>query len=174
MTTIERMFVLGIDPGLTRCGYGAVVRSTTDPHRLRAVTAGVLETDPSWPVDRRLGTLQVDLEELVDELSPGVIVVERLFFQANARTAVSVAQASGVALAVAARRGIETAQYSPNEVKLAAAGSGAASKAQVQEMVIRLLSLSSAPQPADAADALALAICHHSGQRLRAAVAGSR
>ena len=168
------MFVLGIDPGLTRCGFGAVVRSATGTHRLRAVTAGVLETDPSWPLDRRLGVLLADLEALIDELQPQVMVVERIFFQANARSAVSVAQASGLALALASRRGIETAQYSPNEVKLAAAGSGSATKAQVQDMVVRLLGLTETPKPADAADALALAICHHAGLRLRAAVSVAR
>lgn len=164
------MFVLGIDPGLTRCGFGVVARNEAGPQRLTVVSAGVLETEPSWSLDRRLGTLLNDLDELVEEVQPAVVVVERLFFQANARTAVSVAQVSGLALAIAARRSIPTAQYSPNEVKLAATGSGSASKSQVQEMVARLLGLAEPPRPPDVADALALAICHLSGQRLRSAV----
>ena len=126
------------------------------------------------PVDRdlasRLAILWADLELLLDDLRPDVVVVERVLFQTNARTAMSVGQASGLTLAAAARRDIPVVQYSPNEVKLAVTGYGAADKAQVQAMVAKLLGLDEAPRPADRADALALAIAHLSGAGLRAAV----
>jgi crossover junction endodeoxyribonuclease RuvC len=149
--------VLGIDPGLSRCGYGAVVRTGA---RFEAVAYGVLRTDPKAPLPNRLATLEAELEALVAEVRPGAVAVERVLFQVNARTAISVGQASGLALAVAARSGIPVVQYSPNEVKLAVTGDGAADKRAVQTMVTRLLDLPRAPQPADAADALALALCH--------------
>ena len=149
--------VLGIDPGLSRCGYGAVVRTGA---RFEVVAYGVLRTDPKAPLPNRLATLEAELEALVAEVRPGAVAVERVLFQVNARTAISVGQASGLALAVAARSGIPVVQYSPNEVKLAVTGDGAADKRAVQTMVTRLLDLPRAPQPADAADALALALCH--------------
>jgi crossover junction endodeoxyribonuclease RuvC len=149
--------VLGIDPGLSRCGYGAVARSGA---RFEAVAYGVLRTDPKAPLPSRLAALEADLEALVAEVGPGAVAVERVLFQVNARTAISVGQASGLALAVAARAGVPVVQYSPNEVKLAVTGDGAADKLAVQTMVTRLLDLPRAPQPADAADALALALCH--------------
>ena len=164
------MFVLGIDPGLTRCGFGVVTRASSASTSIRAVAAGVLETDAGLGVDLRLAQLIVDLESLLDEYRPDCVAVERIFFQANARTAVSVAQASGLALASAGRRGIPTVQYSPNEVKQSVVGHGGATKVQVAEMVARLCGLSAPPSPPDAADALALAICHLSGQRLHAAI----
>jgi crossover junction endodeoxyribonuclease RuvC len=111
-----------------------------------------------------------ELETLVAELRPSVLVVERVLFQVNARTAIAVGQASGIALTVAARAGVPVAHYSPNEVKLAVTGYGGADKAQVAEMVARLLALSRIPGPPDAADALALAICHAGAGRVRAAV----
>ena len=156
------MFVLGVDPGLTRCGYGALERRASKDSPFRAVLAGVIETPPTSPVDQRLGQLVVEIEGLLDELRPSVVVVER--------TAISVAQASGVVLAAAARRDIEVAQYTPNEVKQGVVGSGGASKAQVQAMVARLCGLSEPPRPPDVADALALAACHLSSDRFRAAV----
>lgn len=149
--------ILGIDPGLSRCGYGAVARRAA---RFEAVAYGVLRTDPKVALPTRLAMLEADLEELVAEIRPGAVAVERVLFQVNARTAISVGQASGLALAVAARSGIPVVQYSPNEVKLAVTGDGAADKLAVQTMVTRLLDLPRAPQPADAADALALALCH--------------
>ncbi len=154
----EPLPVLGIDPGLSRCGFGAVVRESAG--RLRAVRCGVLRTDPVTPLPLRLAQLAEDLEELVLEIRPSVMVVERVLFQVNARTAISVGQASGLALAAAARNGIPVVQYSPNEVKLAVAGDGSAGKAEVGAMVARLLKLAEVPKPADAADALALALCH--------------
>jgi crossover junction endodeoxyribonuclease RuvC len=118
----------------------------------------------------RLATLERELGVLVAELRPAAMAVERVLFQANVRTAMSVGQASGLALAVAARAGVPVTDYSPNEVKLAVVGYGGATKEQVQGMVARILGLDSAPKPADAADALGLAVCHAGGGGLRSAV----
>jgi len=158
--------VLGIDPGVSRCGYGAVV---AEGSTLTAVACGVIRTPPSDPLPERLAALQVELEGLVAELQPASMAVERVFFQTNVRTAMSVGQASGLALALAARAGIPVCQYTPNEVKQAVAGYGAAGKEQVQAMVTRLLGLTEVPKPPDAADALALAICHLTAGRFRTA-----
>jgi len=163
------MFVLGIDPGLTRCGYGLVSRGQRSG-TFAAHAAGTLETSADDPVERRLSELSGLLGELLEEFDPKVVVVERVFFQTNVRTATSVAQASGVALSCAAARGCEVAQYTSNEVKLAVAGYGAATKRQVQEMVARQCGLATAPPSADAADALALAVCHLVGASMRDAV----
>jgi len=161
------VFVLGIDPGLSRCGYGGVRvapiaagQPRGGDSRLRAVLAGVLTTSPDAPVYERLACLAADLGALIAECNPDAVVVERVFFQTNIRTAMSVAQASGVALAIAAASGCEVAEYTSNEVKQAVAGYGAATKEQVQKMVAAQLSLTERPRPADAADALALALCH--------------
>ena len=162
------MFVLGIDPGLSRCGYGAVEGGAG---RLRAVAAGHLTTPSGEQTSERLGMLLADLRALLASLRPEVVVVERVLFQANARTAMSVGQASGVALATAAELGISVVEYSPNEVKQAVTGYGSATKEQVQTMVQVLLHLAERPRPADQADALALAICHLTGAGLRAAAA---
>ncbi len=151
------MFVLGIDPGLSRCGYGCV--RSDGPHR-HAVAAGVITTALDESVPCRLATLRSELHKLVSELRPDVVVVERVFFQTNARTAMSVGQASGVALLTAVELGCEVVEYTSNEVKLAVTGFGGATKDQVQRMVARLLDLDAVPKPADAADALALALCH--------------
>lgn len=158
--------VLGIDPGLSRCGYGAVRREGST---VRAVAYGVIRTPPSDPLATRLAALEAELEALVHELRPSAVAVERVLFQANVRTAMSVGQASGLALAVAARAGAVVAHYSPNEVKLAVTGYGAADKAQVQQMVTRLLGLAEPPRPPDAADALALALCHEWSAPVRGA-----
>jgi len=158
--------VLGVDPGVSRCGYGAVA---AEGSRLTALACGVIRTPPGDPLPARLCALFAELEGLVAELRPAAVAVERVFFQTNVRTAMSVGQASGLALVVAARAGVAVAQYTPNEVKQAVAGYGAAGKAQVQAMVARLLHLSEAPKPPDAADALALAICHLSAGRFREA-----
>ncbi|MHB1924817.1 MAG: crossover junction endodeoxyribonuclease RuvC [Acidimicrobiales bacterium] len=151
------MFVLGIDPGVSRCGYGCVRRTGS---KLTAEAGGVLTTSPVDPLPERLATLAEDLEVLIDELRPDVVVVERVFFQTNARTAMSVGQASGLALAAAARAGCQVAEYTSNEVKQSVAGYGSAEKYQVQKMVQILLDLPAPPEPPDAADALALALCH--------------
>jgi len=149
--------VLGIDPGVSRCGYGAVRREGA---QLEAVGAGVIRTPGSDTLPNRLASLEEELGRVVSELGPDALAVERVLFQANTRTAMSVGQASGLALAVAARAGIPVTHYSPNEVKLAVVGYGGAEKHQVQTMVARLLGLHEVPRPPDAADALALAICH--------------
>lgn len=162
------MFVLGVDPGLTRCGYGLVEAGAA--HVARA--AGTVETDPGLATDRRLAELARGLRDLLEAYRPEVVVVERVFFQTNAKTATGVAQASGVALLLAAEFGCAVAQYTSNEVKLAVAGYGAATKNQVQSMVARQLGLHSVPSP-DAADALALAVCHLVGTGLRRAVAAA-
>jgi crossover junction endodeoxyribonuclease RuvC len=152
------MFVLGVDPGLSRCGYGAV-RVHADG-RLTAEAAGVLRTDPAAPLPRRLSILLADLKALLDELRPDAVAVERVFFQTNVRTAMSVGQASGLALALADGMGCEVAEYTSNEVKSVVAGYGAATKSQVQRMVQHQLGLAEPPRPPDAADALALALTH--------------
>jgi crossover junction endodeoxyribonuclease RuvC len=196
------MFVLGIDPGLTRCGYGLVERAPrrmgpvpsggfggggsglgsrpvgplgvrrssgrggsagsggTGQHEMRAY--GVLQTPHTDPINERLCSLMSQLDALITLHRPDVVVVERVFFQTNARTAMGVAQASGLALALATKAGCVVAQYTSNEVKQAITGFGAADKAQVQQMVARMLGLETIPKPADAADALALAL-HHLG-----------
>jgi crossover junction endodeoxyribonuclease RuvC len=163
------MFVLGIDPGLSRCGYGLVVRGETDS-ALTARAAGVIETDPGAPLPERLLILHTELRALVAELVPDVVAVERVFFQVNAKTAMSVGQASGLALVAAAEAGSEVAQYTSNEVKQALVGYGAATKDQVQRMVAKVLGLAVPPSPPDAADALALAVCHLTTVPLRRAL----
>ncbi len=152
------MFVLGIDPGLSRCGYAIVEPASRG--RGKAHALGVMRTPTDAGVPERLAMLQADLEELVNEYSPAVCSVERIFFQKNTKTAVSVAQASGIALALAASRGMKVEQYSPSEVKSVVAGDGTAGKTAVQEMVQVLLGLPTPPKPADAADAAALALCY--------------
>jgi crossover junction endodeoxyribonuclease RuvC len=164
------VFALGIDPGLSRCGYGAVRLVGGDLH---AVAFGHLTTPTDLPVSARLALLLDDLDRLLADIEPDVVVVERVLFQTNARTAMAVGQASGLALATAARTGRPVVQYSPNEVKQAVAGYGSATKEQVQRMVQILLRLDERPRPADRADALALAICHLTGARLRQAASAS-
>ena len=154
------MFVLGIDPGLTRCGYGLVEGSFDGLESFRAIKAGVVETDPATPVEKRLSQLLVELRDLMDETKPDAVVVERVFYQRNAKTAIPVAQASGVAVALAGAIDIPVRQFTAQEVKLAVTGYGAAGKLQVQEMVAKLCGLAEIPKPADAADALALAITY--------------
>jgi len=155
--------VLGIDPGVSRCGYGAVERRNGS---MRALACGVIRTPPGDPLPDRLCSLYDELVALVAQIRPSALAVERVLFQANARTAISVGQASGLALVVAARAGVPVAQYSPNEVKLAVTGDGRADKRAVQQMVVRLLALRDVPKPPDAADALALACCHHGRARM--------
>jgi len=163
------MFVLGIDPGLSRCGYGLVGRSEGDS-TLKATAAGVVETDPEAPLAQRLLVLHTELRALVAELRPAAVVVERVFFQVNVRTAMSVGQASGLALLVAAEAGCDVAQYTANEVKLSLVGYGAATKQQVQRMVAQVLGLGVVEGPPDVADALALAVCHLTTVPLRRAL----
>jgi crossover junction endodeoxyribonuclease RuvC len=166
------MFVLGIDPGVSRCGYGCVDGATGT--QSRAVALGVITTPPSDPLPERLAVLDQELRALMADLEPAAVAVERVFFQVNARTAMSVGQASGLAMAAAARAGCEVVQYTPNEVKQAVAGYGSASKEQVQRMVQSLLGLAEIPRPPDAADALALALCHLAMAPLRARLRATR
>ncbi len=163
------MFVIGIDPGLTRCGFGGVRRTKAG---LEAVCHGVLVTAPDSPHPRRLRDLQRQLVALISDHRPDVVVVERVFFQTNVRTAIGVSQASGLALAAADELGCDIAQYTSNEVKLAITGDGAAEKKQTQAMVARTLKLTELPRPFDAADALALAI-HHLGMASYARLSSS-
>ena len=166
---VERVFVLGIDPGLSRCGYGAISRTAAGA-QLVTRAYGVIRTDPAAELPARLALLAADLNALLDDLRPDVVVVERVFFQTNVRTAMAVGQASGLALAAASARGCHVVQYTSNEVKQSVAGYGAATKEQVQRMVATLLGLAERPSPPDAADALALALCHHACAPLAARV----
>jgi crossover junction endodeoxyribonuclease RuvC len=159
--------VLGIDPGLTRCGLGIVDGSVGRP--LTLVAVGVVRTSAELPVAQRLVEIERGIEAWLDEHQPDAVAVERVFAQHNVRTVMGTAQASGIALVVAARRGLPVALHTPSEVKAAVSGNGRADKAQVAAMVTRLLRLTEAPRPADAADALALAITHiwRGGAQLR-------
>jgi len=167
------VYVLGIDPGLSRCGYGLVELRQSGPH---AVAVGVLRTAPSLPTPARLAELQVDLRALLHELRPDVLAIERVLFQVNVRTAISVAQAAGIAMAEAVAVGCEVVEYSPNQVKQAVAGVGGATKDQMERMVQTLLGIAQPLRPVDAADAVALALCHlaHAPMRGRVAQAVSR
>lgn len=160
------MFVLGIDPGLTRCGFGLVEGSLEGVESFRAVRAGVVETDKAVDVEIRLGQLLIELRELLVDTHPDAVVVERVFYQRNAKTAIPVAQASGVAVALAGAVHLPVRQFTSQEVKLAVTGYGAASKTQVQGMVARLCGLAEVPRPPDAADALALAITYFMTARM--------
>ncbi|HZJ05341.1 MAG TPA: crossover junction endodeoxyribonuclease RuvC [Nocardioidaceae bacterium] len=149
---------MGIDPGLTRCGVGVVEGSVGRP--LSLVDVGVVRTAADMPIEARLCLIEAGLEEWCDATRPDALAVERVFSQHNVRTVMGTAQASGIALLVAAHRGLPVALHTPSEVKASVTGSGRADKAQVGAMVARLLGLSEVPKPADAADSLALAICH--------------
>jgi crossover junction endodeoxyribonuclease RuvC len=157
------MFVLGIDPGLTTTGYGAVRRAGG---RSEAVTAGVIRTDAALRVERRLAELYRDMRTILAELDPDVVAIEQVFVNRNLQTAMSVARASGVLMLAAAERDVPVFEYTPSSVKAAIAGYGSAPKEQVQKMVATRLRLASAPGPADAADALAVALCHVQSHRL--------
>lgn len=152
------MFVLGIDPGLSRCGYGALEQRSGA--EATPIAIGVLTTPPASPLPDRLAELQRELRALIAEVRPDVVVVERVFFQVNVRTAMSVGQASGLAMAEAINAGCQVAQYGPNEVKQAVAGWGGASKDEMERMVRLLLGIDKPLRPVDAADAVALALCH--------------
>jgi crossover junction endodeoxyribonuclease RuvC len=150
--------VLGIDPGLTRCGIGVVDVSSTRQAVL--VHFGVIRTPPDMPLEQRLLLIGQGIAAILDEHEPHAVALERVFAQHNLRTVMGTAQASGVALHAAAARGLSVGLHTPSEVKAAVTGYGSAEKAQVGLMVAKILGLDEVPQPADAADALALAICH--------------
>lgn len=152
------MRVLGVDPGLTRCGIGIIDGEVGAP--LSLVKVSLIQTSSELPLEQRLKQLEEELQSLVNEFEPDVIAVERVFSQLNVRTVMGTGQASGIALLVAAKSNIRVVLHTPTEVKAAVTGSGRASKAQVAEMVKRLLRLATMPKPVDTTDALALAICH--------------
>lgn len=163
-----KSIVLGIDPGTAILGYGVVA---TEGEALEAVDFGVLTTPASLPLTSRLLLLFEGLTQIMDRVQPTEVAVEQLFFSRNVQSAFSVGQARGVALLAAARRGLAVSEYTPQQVKQAVAGYGKATKIQVQSMVQVMLALQQMPQPDDAADALAIAICH---ARWSEAVAGGR
>jgi crossover junction endodeoxyribonuclease RuvC len=150
--------VLGIDPGLTRCGVGVV--DVRPDRSATLVHVGVVRSDSDAPIHERLAVIAAGLRSIVDTLEPDVVAVERVFAQHNRQTVMGTAQASGIALLIAGERGLPAATHTPSEVKAAITGYGAADKRQVQTMVARVLRLDALPQPADAADALAIALCH--------------
>jgi crossover junction endodeoxyribonuclease RuvC len=152
------MRVLGVDPGLTRCGLGVV--DGLPGHGLVMVSHDVARTSPDAGIGDRLLGIEQQIEEWLATYRPDAVAVERVFSQHNVRTVMGTAQAGAVAIVCAARHGIPVALHTPSEVKAAVTGNGRADKAQVTAMVTRLLRLADAPRPADAADALALAICH--------------
>ena len=163
--------VLGVDPGLTRCGFAGL---RTHAGGIDVLAMGVITSPSEMDVARRLATLHQDFDALLSEVEPSAVAVERVFFQSNVSTAMSVAQASGVVLALASMRGIPVVQYSPSQVKSAVAGSGTADKLSVQKMVQRRLGLQSLPEPADAADAAAIALCHLAASPLASRVAAAQ
>ncbi|MFN2588144.1 MAG: crossover junction endodeoxyribonuclease RuvC [Actinomycetota bacterium] len=162
------MRVLGIDPGFATTGYGVVERVAGS---LRPVALGAVRTPASLPQAGRLAYLRTSLLDVLSATLPDVVAIERLFFNSNVRTAMSVGQASGVALATAAEAGLQVVDYTPPEVKQSVVGVGNATKHQVQAMVAALLKLDALPTPADAADACALAICHLHRTGLSGAIA---
>ena len=166
------MRVLGVDPGLTRCGIGVI--DGAPGRRLRLVDTDVIRTPASGDIGGRLLALERELDRWLAVHQPDAVAVERVFSQHNVRTVMGTAQAGAVAIVCAARRGVPVAMHTPSEIKAAVTGSGRAGKPQVTEMVGRLLQLTEPPRPADCADALALAICHlwrgTAQQRLAAAV----
>ena len=152
------MRVLGVDPGLTRCGLGVVEGGLGKP--LRMIAVGVVRTPPSDDPAERLLTLQTEIDDWLARYHPDAVAVERVFAKANIKGIMGTAQASAVPMLAAARLGLPLALHTPTEVKAAVTGNGRADKAQVTAMVTRILRLDTPPKPADAADALALAICH--------------
>jgi len=155
-----RVRVLGVDPGLTRCGLGVVDGGRNGGREVRCVAVDVVRTPAGAPLAKRLLAVGDEVERWIAAHRPDVVAVERVFSQHNVRTVMGTAQASGVVALLAARAGLPVAFHTPSEVKAAVTGEGRAGKQQVTAMVTRLLGLAEAPRPADAADALALAICH--------------
>lgn len=150
--------VLGVDPGLTRCGVGVV--DGAPGRALRLIRVGVIRTSADDDIAVRLLAIETELESWLDACQPDAVAVERVFSQQNVRTVMGTAQAGAVAIVCAARRGLPVATHTPSEVKAAVTGNGRADKDQVTTMVTKLLRITDPPRPADAADALALAICH--------------
>ena len=162
--------VLGIDPGLTRCGVGVVDVGRT--RRASLVHVGVVRTPADADLSERLAAVAAGIRSVIEEHRPDAVAVERVFAQHNVQTVMGTAQASGVALLIAAEAGLPAVTHTPSEVKAAVTGYGSADKKQVQSMIARILRLDAPPQPADAADALAIALCH-AWRRGGAATAGA-
>lgn len=158
------MLVLGIDPGTALCGYG-FVRAAGDDMQL--VAYGAISTPANSPLEQRLLRIHGELRELMARHQPEQVAVEKLFFSKNTRTALAVGHARGVVLLTAAQAQLPVFEYTPNEIKQAVVGYGGADKHQMQEMVRMLLRLDHVPEPDDAADAVAIAMCHLQGARLR-------
>jgi crossover junction endodeoxyribonuclease RuvC len=158
------MITLGIDPGTARLGFG-LVRASEEPE---LIDYGVVETAGTLSMPRRLASLFDTVTGLIDQHRPDVLAIEQLFFARNVTTAISVGQARGVVLLTAARAGIEVVEYSPSEIKHAIVGYGKADKTQIQEMVRIILGMDQTPRPDDAADALAVALCHSQRQAFAA------
>lgn len=156
--SIVHMFVLGVDPGLSRCGYALL--QPLKRGRAKLCSLGLIRTPKELPTSERLAILKSDFRELLQELKPDVVAIERVFFYKNLNTAIGVIQACGVLQAEAVSLGASVTEYSPTDVKAAITGDGQADKQQVQFMVKTLLSLEKEPKPADAADAVAMALCH--------------
>lgn len=148
--------VMGVDPGLTRCGIGVLDGGTGRSATL--VDVGVIRSDPQQPIDQRLLVISRGLRHVMELHAPDVVAVERVFAQNNTPTVMGTAQVSGIAILLAAERSISIAMHTPSEVKAAVTGSGRADKKQIQDMLVRLLRLPGPPKPADAADALAIAL----------------
>jgi crossover junction endodeoxyribonuclease RuvC len=158
------MIALGVDPGTALCGYG-LVRAVGDEMEL--VTCGAISTPARTPLDRRLLKIHGELADLIRTYQPGEVAIEKLFFARNITTAIAVGHARGVAMLAAAQAGLPLFEYTPNEIKQAVSGYGGADKHQMQQMVRMLLHLDAVPKPDDAADAVAIAICHLQTSRLR-------
>lgn len=152
------MIIMGVDPGLTRCGVGVIEAGA--PRRLSFIHVDVVRSDPKMSQDLRLLAIYNGLAEKIERFVPDVVSIERVFAQENRNTVLGTAQAAGLAMLAAAQRNIPVALHTPTESKLAITGNGKAEKIQVERMVARILGLNTLPQPADAADALAVAICH--------------
>lgn len=165
-----KSWCLGVDPGLTRCGYA--VLAPLGSSRVEVGTLGVVTTPAGDEIGDRLLALYEDISSVIDEYRPVVVAIERVFFQHNASTAMGTAQASGIVALAARQRGIAVHHYTPSQVKLAVAGSGSADKAAIRAMVRRRLSLSVEPSPTDVADAAAIALCHFAHAPLSAAISG--
>lgn len=156
------MIILGVDPGTATTGYGLIEEKSG---KLSLIDYGVILTAPKQPLEDRLEQLYDQLSDVIDEYNPDEVAVEELFFSNNAKTAMAVGQARGVILLATKKSGILLSEYTPNQVKNGICGYGAADKKQVQKMVQMLLKLTEIPQPDDAADALAIAICHSSSRK---------
>lgn len=158
------MIILGVDPGTAITGYGLV---SHEGNHLKRITFGVIRTSPELSMAMRLARIYEELLAVIDKFRPDVAAVEELFFNKNTRTALAVGQARGVIMLAVANSGLEVAEYTPLQVKTAVVGYGRAEKAQVQEMVRMLLCLTEIPKPDDAADALAIAICHAHSRKMK-------